>query len=56
MDPTAIKGDWEYRINRPEYLRMLEHRRHLPMWTFRTEVLTTIEREQIVIICGETGW
>lgn len=56
MDPKAIQDDWRYRVNRPEYLRMLEHRQHLPMWAFRTEVLAAIEREQIVIICGETGW
>lgn len=28
----------------------------LPMWGFKDEVLKTIDREQVVIICGETGW
>lgn len=27
----------------------------LPMWHFRQQVLDTIEREQVVIVCGETG-
>jgi ATP-dependent RNA helicase DHX29 len=28
----------------------------LPMWGFREKVLEAIDREQVVIICGETGW
>jgi ATP-dependent RNA helicase DHX29 len=28
----------------------------LPMWGFKNEVLSAIDREQVVIICGETGW
>lgn len=28
----------------------------LPMWHFREQVLTTIEQNQVVIVCGETGW
>lgn len=26
------------------------------MWQFRQQVLETVEREQVVIVCGETGW
>lgn len=28
----------------------------LPMWNFKTQVLQAIEDNQVVIICGETGW
>jgi ATP-dependent RNA helicase DHX29 len=28
----------------------------LPMWGFKEEVLHAIDREQVVIVCGETGW
>jgi ATP-dependent RNA helicase DHX29 len=28
----------------------------LPMWGFKDEVLSAIEQNQVVIICGETGW
>lgn len=31
-------------------------RMHLPMWGFRDQVLQTVERNQVVIVCGETGW
>ena len=28
----------------------------LPMWQFRQEVVDIVEKSQVVIICGETGW
>jgi ATP-dependent RNA helicase DHX29 len=28
----------------------------LPMWGFKNDVLRAIDENQIVIICGETGW
>lgn len=26
------------------------------MWQFRQEVLEAVDQNQVVIICGETGW
>jgi ATP-dependent RNA helicase DHX29 len=51
-----IRESWEYKKNTPEYLHMLNGRKQLPMWAFKDEVLAAIDREQVVIICGETGW
>ncbi|KAG0633734.1 hypothetical protein HOY80DRAFT_990174 [Tuber brumale] len=51
----AIKEDWFYRTNRSRYQQMLEHRRQLPMWAFKEEVLAAMENNQVIIICGETG-
>ena len=34
---------------------MMQQRMQLPMWGYREEVLSAIDREQVVIICGETG-
>jgi ATP-dependent RNA helicase DHX29 len=28
----------------------------LPMWNFREQVLTAVDENQVVIVCGETGW
>lgn len=52
----AIIEGWQCKINTPNYLHMLKGRQQLPMWGFKDEVLAAIEAEQVVIICGETGW
>jgi hypothetical protein len=28
----------------------------LPMWQFRPQVLKAVDDNQVVIVCGETGW
>lgn len=28
----------------------------LPMWNFKSQVLEAVDSNQIVIVCGETGW
>ena len=33
-----------------------QSRMQLPIWGFKEVVLSAIDREQAVIICGETGW
>lgn len=55
-EARAIMEGWQCKINTPGYLHMLKGRRQLPMWGFKDEVLAAIEREQVIIICGETGW
>ncbi|RPB17409.1 P-loop containing nucleoside triphosphate hydrolase protein [Morchella conica CCBAS932] len=54
-ETDMIREGWEYKKNTPEYLHMLNGRKQLPMWAFKDEVLAAIDREQVVIICGETG-
>lgn len=28
----------------------------LPMWNFKSQVLEAVNQNQVVIVCGETGW
>lgn len=51
-----IMEGWQCKTNTPSYLHMLKGRQQLPMWGFKNEVLAAIAHEQVVIICGETGW
>ncbi|KAI6248545.1 ATP-dependent RNA helicase DHX29 [Erysiphe necator] len=46
---------WHEKSSSHNYQTMLSSRMQLPMWEFKEKVLSTIEREQTVIICGETG-
>lgn len=53
--PEYYQGIWYQKSNTPRYQAMLQSRMQLPMWNFRQEVVDAVEREQVVIICGETG-
>lgn len=33
-----------------------QSRMQLPMWQFRDQVLRAVDQNQVVIVCGETGW
>ncbi|KAI8964276.1 P-loop containing nucleoside triphosphate hydrolase protein [Daldinia sp. FL1419] len=46
---------WAEKSSTPRFHSMLQFRMQLPMWHFRDQVLSAVEREQVVIICGETG-
>lgn len=46
---------WQKKSSSPRFQTMLKSRMQLPMWHFRQEVVDAVEREQVVIICGETG-
>ncbi|KAH8157555.1 hypothetical protein CIB48_g10691 [Xylaria polymorpha] len=54
-EPEYYQRIWFDKANTPRFQAMLQSRMQLPMWQFRQQVLETVEREQIVIICGETG-
>lgn len=54
-DPQFYQNIWYQKCNSPKYQHMLQSRMQLPMWLFRQQVVETVEREQVVIICGETG-
>lgn len=53
--PEYYQGIWQKKSSAPRYQAMLQSRMQLPMWNFRQEVVDAVEREQVVIICGETG-
>ncbi|OWP05952.1 hypothetical protein B2J93_6276 [Marssonina coronariae] len=55
FEPEAYQRIWFEKSNTQSYQTMLNSRMQLPMWGFKTEVLAAIDREQVVIICGETG-
>ncbi|GME40725.1 Helicase [Neofusicoccum parvum] len=46
---------WKRKTSTPSYQRMLATRSQLPMAHFRDAALSAIERNQVVILCGETG-
>ncbi|KAK4098376.1 P-loop containing nucleoside triphosphate hydrolase protein [Parathielavia hyrcaniae] len=53
--PEYYQRIWVQKSSSPKYRQMLESRMQLPMWQFRQQVVDIVEREQVVIICGETG-
>ncbi|CAK7272619.1 hypothetical protein SEPCBS57363_005221 [Sporothrix epigloea] len=53
--PEFYKKIWHEKSSTPKYQAMLQSRMQLPMWAFRKQVLETVDREQVVIVCGETG-
>ncbi|KAL3424654.1 helicase associated domain-containing protein [Phlyctema vagabunda] len=55
LSPEAYHRIWMEKASTPSFNMMLQSRMQLPMWGFRDQVLQAIDREQVVIICGETG-
>ncbi|KJR84503.1 ATP dependent RNA helicase [Sporothrix schenckii 1099-18] len=53
--PEYYQRIWQEKSSTPKYQAMLQSRMQLPMWAFRDRVLEAVEREQVVIVCGETG-
>jgi ATP-dependent RNA helicase DHX29 len=46
---------WGHKSCTPGYQRMLPGRMNLPVFGFRESILSTIDKNQVTIICGETG-
>ncbi|KAI9787598.1 MAG: hypothetical protein M1839_000129 [Geoglossum umbratile] len=53
--PEQLKEIWRQKSSTYNFQKMLSSRTRLPIWNFKEEVLATIDRQQVVIICGETG-
>jgi ATP-dependent RNA helicase DHX29 len=53
--PEYYQNIWYQKASTPQFRHMLQSRMQLPMWQFRQQVVETVDREQVVIICGETG-
>ncbi|KAF8425898.1 hypothetical protein EV426DRAFT_594191 [Tirmania nivea] len=50
-----LREEWEERVNSRPYRDMLDYRKQLPIWSFKDEILNALDKEQVIIICGETG-
>lgn len=46
---------WQQKASTSSYQRMLAARQSLPMFAFRDAALDAIEKNQVTILCGETG-
>ncbi|KAI1770617.1 P-loop containing nucleoside triphosphate hydrolase protein [Hypoxylon cercidicola] len=55
LGPEYYQKIWADKSSTPRFQAMLQFRMQLPMWHFRDQVLGAVEREQVVIVCGETG-
>ncbi|KAK4189694.1 putative ATP-dependent RNA helicase [Podospora australis] len=55
FDPEYYQRIWVQKATTPKFQQMLHSRVQLPMWQFRQAVVDTVEQNQVVIICGETG-
>nr|XP_036581626.1 helicase associated domain-containing protein [Colletotrichum truncatum]KAF6790069.1 helicase associated domain-containing protein [Colletotrichum truncatum] len=53
--PEYYQNIWAQKTSSPRYQAMLQSRMQLPMWNFKQQVTDAVDREQVVIICGETG-
>lgn len=51
----GLREVWAHKASTPSYQRMLVGRQNLPVYGFRESILSTIDKHQITIICGETG-
>ena len=50
-----LKDMWLRKVSSPAYQYMLQSRMSLPMFQFREVALEAVEKNQVVILCGETG-
>ncbi|KAF1940727.1 P-loop containing nucleoside triphosphate hydrolase protein [Clathrospora elynae] len=51
----GLRELWAQKASTPSYQRMLFGRSNLPVFGFRDSILSTIDKNQVTIICGETG-
>jgi ATP-dependent RNA helicase DHX29 len=51
----GLRELWAQKASTPSFQRMLVGRQNLPVFGFRDAILSTIDKHQITIICGETG-
>jgi ATP-dependent RNA helicase DHX29 len=51
----GLRDFWWQKASTPAYQRMLLKRANLPVFGFRASILSTIDQNQVTIICGETG-
>ena len=54
-NPSDVASTWRARSSSPRFQEMLKSRSMLPIWAFKSELLESIAKHQVVIVCGETG-
>lgn len=54
-ESQVLREMWERKASSPAYQYMLQGRMTLPMFQFRDIALEAVEKNQVVILCGETG-
>ncbi|EFY93006.1 ATP dependent RNA helicase, putative [Metarhizium acridum CQMa 102] len=52
----SLQRIWFDKARGEKFQSMLKFRMQLPMWQFRPQVLAAVDDNQVVIVCGETGW
>ena len=53
--PEGLRELWAQKMATSSYRHMLVGRSNLPVFGFRDSILSTIDKNQVTIICGETG-
>ncbi|KAK8163670.1 P-loop containing nucleoside triphosphate hydrolase protein [Phyllosticta citrichinensis] len=53
--PEELQELWWQKSSTPKYQHMLQAREQLPLARFKQDVLSAIEKNQVLILCGETG-
>ncbi|KAF1848329.1 P-loop containing nucleoside triphosphate hydrolase protein [Cucurbitaria berberidis CBS 394.84] len=51
----GLRELWAQKASTPAYQHMLAGRANLPVFGFRESILSTVDKNQVTIICGETG-
>ena len=51
----SLRELWTQKASSPSYQHMLVGRMNLPVYGFRDSILSTVDKNQVTIICGETG-
>lgn len=51
----GLKDVWYHKTSSLTYQQMLVGRSNLPVYGFREAILSTVDKNQVTIICGETG-
>jgi ATP-dependent RNA helicase DHX29 len=51
----GLREMWMQKASSPSYQHMLHGRMNLPVFGFQDSILSTIDKNQVTIICGETG-
>lgn len=50
-----LRNIWAEKASTPSFQRMAQGRMNLPIWTFREEILASLDMHRALIICSETG-
>ncbi|KAG9763961.1 ATP-dependent RNA helicase A, partial [Aureobasidium melanogenum] len=54
-ESQSLRDMWARKTSTPAYQEMLIARSNLPMFQFRDVALDAVEKNQVTILCGETG-